>query len=99
MCDGPEAIRIVRCDALDNFRACQRGNSLSGQVHKCRDLLARDIKNDEPARKRENCWIIEPAARSLRVLVGKLAGPRNPNIMSSHLDTPLLPLRLNLISI
>ena len=42
MCDGPEAIRIVRCDALDNFRACQHGNCFSGEVHKRRDLLAHD---------------------------------------------------------
>ena len=32
--------------------------------------------------------IIEPPGRSLRVVVGKLAGPGNPNIMSRHLDPP-----------
>jgi hypothetical protein len=88
MCDGPEAIRIVRCDALDNFRACQRGNCFSGDVHKRRDLLAHGVKDDEATRKREYRRIIEPPARSVRVVVGKLAGPGDPNIMNCHLDPP-----------
>jgi hypothetical protein len=83
---------------LDYLGACQRGNRFSGKVHKCRDLLTCDIKDDQAARKRKYRGIIEPTHRSLLVVVGQLAGRGNPNIMSRHVD-PLLPWRLNLISI
>ncbi len=98
MCDSPKAIRIVRSNALDDFRACQRWNRLSSPIHKRRNLLARDIEDDETARKRENRGIIEPATRSLRIVISKLAGTGNPNVMCRHRE-PLLRLRLILVSI